>query len=84
MQVTGKLKSVVKILYKKQYSPIITFLPFFSKKIHMTIKQLKIAAQIVFMNRQIKLNTRNFKIIPYNEEKYKLDMVRYFLGSVYF
>ena len=48
----------------------------------MTIKQLKIAAQIIFMNRQIKLNTRNFKIIPYNEENYKLDIVRYFLGSV--
>ena len=83
MQVIGKLKSVGKKKKKKKtlqkaVFPKITFLPFFSKKIHMAIKQLKIAVQIIFMNRQIKMNTRNFKIISYNEEKYKLDMVRYF------
>ena len=33
------------------------------------------------MNRQINLNARNFKIIPYNQEKYKSDMLRYFCGS---
>ena len=49
----------------------------------MTINSLKIAAQRIFMNRQINLNTQNFKSIPYNQKKYKLDMVRYFFGSVY-
>ena len=34
----------------------------------MSIKPLKIAAQIIFMDRQINLNKRNFKIIPYNQE----------------
>ena len=49
----------------------------------MTIKPLKIAAQIIFMDRQINTNTRTFKIIPYNQEIYKLNMMRYFCGSVY-
>ena len=46
-------------------------LPFFSKKIHMTIKPLKIASQTIFIDRQINLNTRNFKIIAYNQKNYK-------------
>ena len=71
MQVTGKLKSVEKDLYKKQYSPKLRFYFFFSKKIRMTINPLKIAAQIIFIDRQINLNTWNFKIIVYNQEKYK-------------
>ena len=82
MRVTGKLKPVGKTYTVLTVFPKITFLPFFSKKIHMAIKQPQIAAHIIFMNRQIKLNTRNFKIVPYNEEKYKLDMVRYFCSSV--
>ena len=44
----------------------------------MTTKPPKIAVQIIFMNRQINLNTWNFKIISYNQEKYKLNMVRIF------
>ena len=89
MQVTGKLKPVEKDLYKKAVFPQITSLPFFSKKIHMAIKQRKIAAQIIFIGRQINLNTWSFKIIAYNQENYKKkkkkkNMVRYFLGSVYF
>ena len=59
------------------------FLPFFSKMIHMTIKPLKISAQIIFMDSQINPNTQNFKIIPYNQEIYKLNMMRYFCDSVY-
>ena len=77
MHVAGKLQSVGKKTIQKAVLQKITFLLFFSKKIHMNIKQLKIAAQTIFMNRQIKLNTRNFKIIPFNGEKYKSDMVRY-------
>ena len=37
----------------------------------MTIRLLKIAAQIIFLDRQIKLNTRNLKIIAYDQENYK-------------
>ena len=68
MQVTGKLKSVEKDIYKKQFSPKLRFYLLFSKKICMTIKPLKIAAQIIFLDRQINLNTRNSKIIAYNQE----------------
>ena len=77
----GKLKSIGKDLYKKQYSPKLP-LPFFSKTIHITIKPLKIAAHIIFLDGQINANAWNFKIIPYNQEKYKLNMMRYFCGSV--
>ena len=37
----------------------------------MTIQLLKIAAQIIFLDRQIYLNTRNLKIIAYHQENYK-------------
>ena len=56
---------------------------FFSKSFRMTIKPLKIAADIIFMSRQMNLSTRNLKIIPYNQEKYKLNLMRYFSSSVY-
>ena len=49
----------------------------------MTTKPLKIATHIIFMSRQINLNARNFKIISYNQEKCKLNMIRYFYRSVY-
>ena len=71
MQVTGKLKSVETIPIQKAAFPKITFLPFFSKKIRMTIKPFKIAVQIIFIDRQINLNTWHFKIITYNQEIYK-------------
>ena len=35
----------------------------------MTIKPFKIAAQIIFIDRQINLTKWNFKIIVYNQEK---------------
>ena len=82
MQVTGKLKSVGKDLYKSTIPQKYCFALFFSTKIQMSTKPFKIAAQIIFMNRQINLNTWNFKIFPYSQEKYKLNMVRYFWGSV--
>ena len=41
----------------------------FLNKFRMTTKPLKIAANIIFMSRQINPNTRNLKIIPYNQEK---------------
>ena len=44
---------------------------FRTKKIRMAVKPLKIAAQIIFIDRQINLNTRNFKIIANNQENYK-------------
>ena len=34
----------------------------------MTTNPLKIAAQKIFMNTQINLNTWNFKIIPYDQK----------------
>ena len=37
----------------------------------MTIKLLKIAAQIICLDRQINLNTWNLKIIAYDQENYK-------------
>ena len=55
MQVRGKLKSVKKDLYKKQFSPKLRFYFFFSKTIRMISKPLKIAAQIIFIDRQITL-----------------------------
>ena len=57
MQVTGKLKSVENDIYKKQYSPKLRFYLFFSKEIRMTIKPIKIVAQLIFIDRQINLNT---------------------------
>ena len=72
MQVTGKLKSVEKDLYEKHYSPKLRFYLFFSKKTRMTIKPLKITAQIIIMDRQINLNKQNFKIIPYHQEKIQI------------
>ena len=71
MQGTGKLKSVEKDLCRKKYSPKLRLHLFFSKKIRMTIKPLKIAAQIIFIDRQVNLNTWNFKIVAYNQERYK-------------
>ena len=50
----------------------------------MTIKPLKIAAQIIFMDRQMNLNKQTFKTIPYNQEKYKLNMMHDFYDSVYY
>ena len=60
------------------------WLPFFFKSFRMTTTPPIIAAQIIFMGRQIILNTRNFKIIHSNQLKYKLNMMRYFCGSVFF
>ena len=56
----------------RQDSPKLRFYLFFSKNICMTIKPLKIAEQIIFMDRQISLSKQTFKTIPYKEEKYKL------------
>ena len=86
MQVTCKFKSAKKKkkkdLYRKQYNPK-RFNLFSPKKIRMTTKPLKIAAKIIFMSRQINLNTRNLKVITYNQEKCKLNMTCYFCSSVY-
>ena len=45
----------------------------------MTAKPLQIAVQIIFMGMQINLNTRNLNIIPSDQEKDKLNMMRYFV-----
>ena len=83
IQVTRKLKCVEKKIYRKQYAPKITFLPFFSKDFRMTINSLKIAAKIIFISRKIYLNIQNLEIIPDNQKEYKFNMVRYFCSSAY-
>ena len=77
MQVIVKLKSVEKDLYKKQYPP--KFLPFFSKKIHMTIKPLKTAAQIIIIDSQIKNTLQSL----YNATRYNTVLVITRPGLVY-
>ena len=76
MQVTSKVKFVKK---QKARCPKITFLPFFLKKIRMTIKPLKIAAKIIFISRKINLNIQNLKIIPYNQKKMQIQHGALFL-----
>ena len=49
----------------------------------MATKPLKIAAQVIFLGRQINLKTQNFKIIPPDEKKCKVNMMRYLYDSVY-
>ena len=56
---------------------------FFSKHFRFTIKPLKVPAKIIFTSRQINLKTQNLTIIPYNQEKCKLNMLRYFCSSIW-
>ena len=56
----------------------------FFKAFCMTTKPLNIAAKIIFMSRQYNLNTRNLKIIPYNQEKMQIKHDALFLHiSIY-
>ena len=51
MQVTCKMKSAEKDLYRKNYTPKFRFYLFSPNTFSMTIKPLKAAAKIVFMGR---------------------------------
>ena len=86
MQVTSKPKFVEKTAMQKAVCPRILFLPFFSKKICMTVsfKPLKIAAEIIFISRKIYLDIHNFKITLTTRKKCKVNMVHYFCSSVYY
>ena len=44
----------------------------FSKTFRMTIKPLKIAANIIFTSRNIKLHIQNLEIIPYTQKKMQI------------
>ena len=55
---------------------------FFLNFFRMTSIPLNIAAKIIFMSRQINQNTGNLKIIPYKQEKCKLNMIALFCSSV--
>ena len=79
LRYAGKLKSVKIDLYKKTVFLQNYVFTFFSPK--RFAWWLKIAAQIIFIDRQINLNAWNFKIIAYNQENTKIK-VRYFRGSV--
>ena len=45
----------------------------------MTITPLKIAAKIIFISRQIYLNTQNREIVPYNQTKMQIQHDALFL-----
>ena len=78
-----KLKSAEKDFYRKNYDTKLHF-NHFLQAFCMTTKPLNIAAKIILMSRQYNLNTRNLKIIPYNQEKMRIKHDALFLHiSIY-
>ena len=76
-QVTCKLKSVEKDLYRKQYSPKFVFTFLLQNVSHVYQTTLSCCIDKLYGHAN-NLNTRNFKSIPSNHEKYKLNMMRFF------
>ena len=72
-------RNLLKNNYTESNMPQNYVLPFFSKTFCMTIKSLKIAAKMIFINRKINLNIQNLKIIPYNQKKMQIQYDTLFL-----